>query len=389
MKYDFDRVVNRRNTNSVKWDSSKEDVIPMWIADMDFPVAEPIVEALQKRVEHGIFGYASIPDAYYEAEAYWWEKRHGFRIKKAWIDVTTGIIPALSAIVQAFTQQGDRVLIQSPVYNYFGTSIINNGCEIVENDLKNIQGHYEVDFEDFEKKASDDRVKLFILCNPHNPVGRAFTREELIRMGEICLRNNVLVVVDEAHRDLVYSGFKHIPFASLNEDFLMNSVTCTAPSKTFNIAGLKTANIITANEKLKQKVNKSININEAIEPNVFGIEALTAAYTYGEKWLDALLSYLEDNMNFLKAFVAERLPELKLTSPEATYLAWLDCTGTGKSSKALCSLIYEQGAVRLNVGDTYGKNGTGFLRMNLACPRSVLEEGLLRIEKVMVEVREK
>lgn len=387
MKYNFDQVIDRRNTNSVKWDTSGENVIPMWIADMDFTVAEPILEALKKKIEHGVFGYASIPDAYYEAEMMWWNKRHGFQIEKDWIDVTTGIIPALSAIVQAFTEPGDSVLIQSPVYNYFGTSIVNNGCRIVENELQYVHGRYEIDFDDFEAKVSNENVKLFILCNPHNPVGRAFTQEELLKMGNLCLEHDVLVVIDEAHRDLVYSQSKHIPLVSLREAFLMNAVTCTAPSKTFNIAGLKTANIITANPELRQKVNKSININEAIEPNVFGIEALTAAYQHGDQWLDELLLYLEDNLNYLTHFIHERIPEIEVVSPEATYLAWLDCKALNLTSAELNARILESGGVRLNVGETYGKAGKGFLRMNIACPRATLKEGLLRMERVLKAMR--
>ena len=293
MKYDFDTITNRKNKNSVKWDTSqKKDVIPMWIADMDFKTADPVIKALEERVSHGIFGYAAIPDNFYEAEVNWWAKRHNFKIKKEWIEVSTGVIPSLSAVVQAFTDIGDKVLIQSPVYNYFNSSITNNKCDIVLNELKYNGEFYEIDFDDFEKKALDKKVKIFILCNPHNPVGRVWSIDELTRLGEICLKNDVIVLVDEIHRDLVYKENKHIPFASISESFLMNSITCTAPSKTFNIAGLKTSNIIVANEEYRKKVNRSLNINETIEPNVFGIESLIAAYNEGEEWLDQLLEYL-------------------------------------------------------------------------------------------------
>lgn len=386
MKYDFDTVINRRNTNSVKWDTTQENIIPMWIADMDFKTADPIIMALEKRVHHGIFGYASIPDDYYEAEAKWWEKRHNFKIKREWIEVTTGVIPSLSGSVQAFTEPGDKVLIQSPVYNYFNSSITNNKCEIVLNELKYNGKFYEIDFEDFEEKASDEKVKIFILCNPHNPVGRVWSENELKRLGEICLKHKVIVLVDEIHRDLVYRGNKHIPFASISESFLMNSITCTAPSKTFNIAGLKASNIIVANEEYRKKVNRSLNINETIEPNVFGIEALIAAYNEGEEWLDQLVAYLEGNRDYLISFINERIPKLSVIKPEATYLIWIDCRNFEISSSELCEKILNQGNLRLNDGKNYGEAGDGFIRINIACSRELLTEGLERLEKVLKEL---
>lgn len=384
MKYDFDEIIDRRNTNSSKWDTSEEkDILPMWVADMDFKTAKPIIKALEKRVQHGIFGYASIPDTYYEAEVCWWDKRHNFKIKKQWIEVTTGVIPSLSAVVQAFTEPGDKVLIQSPVYNYFNTSIINNKCDVVLNELKYNGVKYETDFEDFEKKASDEKVKIFILCNPHNPVGRVWSKDELKKLGEICLKHNVLVLVDEIHRDLVYKGNRHIPFASLGKEFLMNSITCTAPSKTFNIAGLKTSNIIVANDEYRKKVNRSLNDNEVVEPNVFGIEALIAAYTEGEEWLDQLLDYLEGNRDYLISFINERLQDLTVMIPEATYLLWIDCRSLGLSSKELYKKILEEGQLRISDGQTYGEAGDGYIRINIACSRSLLIEGLERLEKAL------
>lgn len=383
LKYNFDQVINRRNTNSVKWDSQQEkDVLPMWIADMDFKVADSIINALEKRVQHGVFGYASIPDAYYEAEVKWWKKRHNFKIKKEWIEVTTGVIPSLSAVVQAFTEPGDKVLIQSPVYNYFNTSITNNKCEIVLNELKYNGEHYEIDFDDFEKKASNAKVKIFILCNPHNPIGIVWSKDELERLGEICLRHNVLVLVDEIHRDLVYRGNKHVPFASINEKFSMNSITCTAPSKTFNLAGLKTSNIIIANDEYRKKVDRSLNINETIEPNIFGIEGLIAAYDEGEEWLDQLLEYLEGNLEFLISFINEKIPKLKVVKPEATYLVWIDCKSLGISSKEFSEKLLLEGKLRISDGSIYGKNGEGFIRINIACPRMLLKKGLEKLKKV-------
>jgi cystathionine beta-lyase len=360
--------------------TSEKDILPMWIADMDFKTADPVIKALEKRVNHGIFGYAAIPDSYYEAEANWWDKRHNFKIKREWIEVSTGVIPSLSAVVQAFTEPGDKVVIQSPVYNYFNTSIINNKCKIVLNELKYNGEYYEIDF---DEKASDEKVKIFILCNPHNPVGRVWSKYELERLGEICLKHNVLVLVDEIHRDLVYKDNKHIPFASISESFLMNSITCTAPSKTFNIAGLKTSNIIVANEECRKKVNRSLNVNETIEPNVFGIEALIAAYNEGEEWLDQLLDYLKGNRDYLVSFINKRISKLRVVVPEATYLIWIDCRSLGMSSKELSKKIFEQGNLRINDGQTYGEVGEGFIRINIACPRALLTDGLERLEKVL------
>jgi len=384
LKYDFDEIFDRRSTYSVKWDSTQDyDILPMWVADMDFKAAEPIIKALEKRAHHGIFGYAAIPDAYYEAEVSWWDKRHHFKIKKEWIEFSAGVIPSLSAVVQAFTEPGDQVLIQSPVYNYFNTSITNNRCDVVLNELKYNGEYYEIDFDDFEKKASDEKVKIFILCNPHNPVGRAWSKNELERLGEICLKHNVLVLADEIHRDLVYKDNKYIPFASVNEKFLINSITCTAPSKTFNLAGLKASNIIVANEVYRKKVNRSLNVNEVAEPNVFGIEALIAAYNEGEDWLDQLLDYLKENRDFLISFIKERIPKLKVVIPEATYLIWIDCRSLGMSSQELSKKIFEEGSLRINAGYTYGEAGEGFIRINIACPRALLVEGLERLEKVV------
>ncbi|AGF56664.1 cystathionine beta-lyase [Clostridium saccharoperbutylacetonicum] len=384
MKYDFDTIISRKNTNSVKWDIPQEkDIIPMWIADMDFKTADPIIKALEKRVQHGIFGYAGVPDEFYEAEVKWWLQRHNFKIEKEWIEVTTGVIPSLSAVVQAFTEPGDKVLIQSPVYNYFNSSITNNKCSIVLNELKYNGDFYEIDFKDFEEKAADEKVKIFILCNPHNPVGRVWSEDELKKLGDICIKHNVIVLVDEIHRDLVYRENKHIPFAAISESFLMNSITCTAPSKTFNIAGLKTSNIIVVNEEYRKKVNRSLNINETIEPNAFGIEALIAAYNEGEEWLEQLLDYLQGNRDYLISYINERIPKIKVVKPEATYLIWIDCKNIGISSKELSEKIFEKGNLRINDGRTYGEIGEGFIRINIACPRALLTEGLKRLEKAI------
>lgn len=384
MKYNFDEVINRRNTGSVKWDLDKEEVIPMWVADMDFKVAEPILEAMKKRLEHGIFGYAIMSERYYEAEINWWEKRHNFVIKKDWIIPTTGVIPALAAIVQAFTVEGDKVIINSPVYNYFNTSITNNKCEVVVNNLIYEENSYKFDFEDFEKKVSDEKVKIFILCNPHNPGGRVWTYEELKKIGEICIKHKVIIVADEIHRDLVYKKYTYTPMASINNEILMNTITCTAPSKTFNIAGLKIANIVTSNEELRKKIDKSLNINEAIEPNIFGIEALIAAYNEGEEWLNQVLEYLEENRDYLVDFIKENIPELKVMIPEGTYLVWIDCSNLKISAKELGKRLLREEKIRLSYGGVYGDNGKDFIRINIACTKNTLKQVLKKIKNFIL-----
>lgn len=383
MKYNFNEIINRNNTNSSKWDTTQKDVIPMWVADMDFKVATPILDSILNRAQHGIFGYTMIPEEFYDAEILWWDKRHNFKIEKEWIEPTVGVIPSLSAVVQAFCEQGDKVLIQSPVYNYFNSSIKNNKCEIVTNNLIYNNGKYTIDFEDFEEKIKDKKVKLFILCNPHNPVGRVWTKEELTIMGNLCIKYHVIILSDEIHRDLVYSNFKYTPIASISKEILEQSITCTAPSKTFNLAGLKTSNIIVANKEYRKRINRSLNINESIEPNVFGIEALISAYTLSDSWLDELLIYLEKNRDFVIEFVNKYIPQLKIIKPEATYLLWIDCSKLNIDSQTLVDKIYELGKVRLSSGITYGKNADKFIRINIACPKELLEDGLQRIQKTI------
>lgn len=386
MEYNFDEVINRNNTNCSKWDTTKDGVLPMWVADMDFKVASPILNSLQKRTIHGVFGYTMIPNDFYEAEIYWWEKRHKFKIKKEWIEPTVGVIPSISAVVQAFCNEGDKVLIQSPVYNYFNSSITNNKCEIIRNDLVYKDNKYSIDFDNFEKKLKDEKVKLFILCNPHNPVGRVWSFEELKRVGELCIKNAVIILSDEIHRDLVYSEFKYTPMASISSDILNQTITCTAPSKTFNLAGLKTSNIIVANKEYKEKINKSLNINETIEPNIYGIEALISAYTKSENWLDEVLVYLENNKDFAIDFL-NKIDGLKLVKPEATYLLWIDCRKLGIHSDELVRIIEKQGKLRITSGTTYGKNGDNFIRINIACSLETLEDGLNRLKKTIKYIK--
>ena len=382
MKYDFDEPVSRRGTNSYKWDTVKdEDVLPMWVADMDFRTAPTIVGALQKRVEHGIFGYTKVPPAYYEAVVNWFRRRHAWLIEKEWIVYTTGVVPAISAIVKALTVPGDRVLVQTPVYNCFFSSIRNNGCEAVANPLIYANGTYRIDYDDLERKAADPKVKLLLLCNPHNPVGRVWTRQELRRIGEICIRNRVLVVADEIHCELVFSGHVYIPFASISEDFREHSVTCISPSKAFNLAGLQIANIVAADTDMRMKIDKAININEVCDVNPFGVEALIAAYNRGEDWLEELKHYLSVNYNYLRAYFDEYLPEFPVVMLEGTYLVWVDCRGLGLSSREITDILLEKEKIRVNPGSLYGEAGEGFIRLNIACPREKLIEGLNRLKR--------
>ncbi len=381
MKYDFNEIIPRRHTNSYKWDSATdEDVLPLWVADMDFRTAPPVVEALQKRVEHGIFGYTKVPSAYYEAITNWFARRHVWQIDKDWIIYTSGVVPALSAIIKALTKPGDRVLVQTPVYNCFFSSIRNNNCEVVDNPLIYTNRTYHIDFTNLERLTADPNVKLMLLCNPHNPAGRVWTREELTRIGEICLRNNVIVVADEIHCELVYPGHTYTPFASISKTFLMNSVTCTSPSKAFNLAGLQIANIISVDEEIRMRIDKAININEVCDVNPFGVEALMAAYNNGEEWLEELKHYLAENYSYLKEYFNEHLPQFPITTLEGTYLVWVNCSVLQQRSKDIVKTLLKEEKLWVNEGSMYGEAGNSFIRINIACSREVLTDGLNRLK---------
>ena len=379
MRYNFDERVPRRDTLSYKWDSAADaDTLPMWVADMDFRVAPAIVEALRKRVEHGIFGYTRVPDAYYEAVINWFRRRHGWEIRRDWMIYTSGVVPALSAGIKARTVPGDKVLAQTPVYNCFFSSIRTNGCELVASPLIYEGRTYRMDFDDLERKAADERVKILLLCNPHNPAGRVWTREELTRVGEICLRHGVTVVADEIHCELVYPGHVYTPFASLDDKFLRHSVTCVSPSKAFNIAGLQIASIIAFDDDLRRRIDKAININEVCDVNPFGVIATIAAYNEGEEWLTQLLTYLEANYRRFAEFQRTELPDFPIAKLEGTYLVWMDCRALGKPSEELEELLLREEKLWLNAGTMYGAEGEGFMRWNIACPRAAMEEGLKR-----------
>ena len=321
MKYNFDEIVPRRNTLSYKWDSAADgEVLPMWVADMDFRTAPAIVEALQKRVSHGIFGYTRVPDAYYDAVIDWFGRRHGWKIRRERMIYTSGVVPALSAIIKALTVPGDKVVVQTPVYNCFFSSIRNNGCTLVSNPLVRVEDTWKMDFEDLEQKVSDPKVKLFLLCNPHNPAGRVWTQEELTRMGEICFRHDVMIISDEIHCELVFPEYRYIPFASISEEFAARSVTCISPSKAFNMAGLQIANIVAPDEEVRRKIDKAININEVCDVNPFGVLATIAAYNEGEEWLVQLLDYLKGNYLWMRDFCRKYLPQFPVSRLEGTYL---------------------------------------------------------------------
>lgn len=383
MNYDFDTVIPRRGTNSYKWDSDADpDILPMWVADMDFRTAPPITEALEKRARHGIFGYTKVPDAYYDAIKGWFGRRHGFRIEREWILFTTGVVPALSAVIKALTDPGDKVIVQAPVYNCFFSSIRNNGCAAVSNDLLYRDGRYTIDFDGLETLAADPAAKLLLLCSPHNPVGRVWKRGELERIGRICFRRHVTVISDEIHCDLVYPGHTHIPFASLGEEFRQNSVTCTAPSKTFNLAGIQVANIIAPDSAIRQKIDRALNVNEVCEINCFAADALIAAYNEGEDWLEQLKGYLWQNYTYLIRFFAANFPQFPVLPLEATYLALVDCNALGMDSSQIARRLLENGKLRVNEGVLYGPGGEGFIRFNIACPRELLADGLDRFKKI-------
>ena len=386
MKYNFDELISRRGTNSYKWDSAADaGVLPLWVADMDFRTAPAITEALARRVAHGIFGYTQVPEAYYNAVTGWFARRHGWHFKKEWMIYTSGVVPAISAIIKALARPGDKVLVQTPVYNCFFSSIRNNGCEAACSPLLRTGNTYRMDFDDLERKAADPAVKLMLLCNPHNPAGRVWTREELTRLGEICLRHDVTVVADEIHCELVFPEYTYTPFASISEEFQRRSVACVSPSKAFNIAGLQIANIVAADDGMRERIDRAININEVCDVNPFGVEATIAAYNEGEEWLTQLIGYLKGNYEFMKDYCAKHLPDFPTAKLEGTYLVWMDCSVLHIPSEELERQLVEQARLWLNAGAMYRSPKEGFMRWNIACPRQRLAEALDRFRSFVAE----
>lgn len=387
MKYNFDKITDRRGTNCLKYDfaaerGKPEGILPLWVADMDFTVADEITESLEKIVKHGIYGYSEAKDTYFQAAADWMLTRHNWRVEKEWLVKTPGVVYALAAAVRAFTKEGDSVLIQKPVYYPFSEVIEVNDRVLVDNTLVEKDGRYSMDLEDFERKIRENNVKLFLLCNPHNPVGRVWNREELLQAGEICLKYGVLVVCDEIHHDFVYPGHTHYVFADLDERFRQITVTCTAPSKTFNLAGLQVSNIFIANEELRRCFRKEIDRTGYSQLNTFGLAACESAYRSGAEWLDQLKLYLQGNLDFTRAYIAENLPGVRLVEPEGTYLLWLDCRGLGLSAEELEKAVVEKAGLWLDGGGMFGPCGEGFQRINIACPRAVLSQALERLSRI-------
>ena len=378
-RYDFDQITDRRNTGSLKWDVA-EGELPMWVADMDFQTAPAVREAIEKRAAHGVFGYTDVEEDWYQAYMDWWERRHQFSIKKEWLTFCTGVVPAISSTVRKLTTPGENVLIQTPVYNIFFNSIVNNGRNVVECPLAYDGENYEMDFVALEEKLSDPQTSLMILCNPHNPVGRIWERATLARVGELCEKYHVTVLSDEIHCDITRPGTGYVPFAAASETCKNISVTCIAPTKAFNIAGIQTAAVMIPNEALHHKVWRALNTDEVAEPNVFAAIAPVVAFQQGGDWLDELKEYLWENRKYAEEYIAREIPQVSAVKGQATYLLWIDCTRIAKKDRKISSFIRESSGLYLSDGAEY-RNGEGFLRMNLACRREVLKDGLQRFRQ--------
>lgn len=383
MKYDFDEIIPRRGTNSYKWDSDADpEVLPMWVADMDFRTAPAVTEALTARASQGIFGYTRVPDSYYTAVSDWFANRHGWTIGASSVIYTSGVVPAISAIIKALTSPSDKVLVQTPVYNCFFSSIRNNGCLIDESPLIYSGLTYTMDFGDLERRASNPAVKLLLLCNPHNPAGRVWTRDELVRVRDICRRHNVRVVSDEIHCELTMPGFVYTPYATVDP----GAIVCVSPSKAFNLAGLQIANIVCPEADTRRIIDRAINDNEVCDVNPFGVIATEAAYRHGADWLAQLIGYIWDNYRFMQDFCRDALPALPLTRLEGTYLVWMDCRAVPFTSDELERRLLAEAKLWLNAGTMYGAAGEGFMRWNIACPRAVLAEGLNRFADFVAQI---
>lgn len=385
MEYDFSRPTDRRGTDSYKWDSAPEaDIIPLWVADMDFETFPGITEALQRRVAHGIFGYTRVPEAYYEAVCRWFGKHHGWNINREDIIYTSGVVPAVSAVIKALTLPGDQVIVQGPVYNCFFSSIRNNGCETVSNSLiyNKEELRYEIDFDDLERKLAHERARLMLICNPHNPGGRVWTRDELTRVAELCHKYGVRVVSDEIHCELTLYDNEYVPFGSLPDELSRGSITCCSPSKAFNTAGLQIANIVCRDAEVRNRIDRAININEVCDVNPFGVIALQAAYSdEGYEWLTQLRAYISSNYDLLRERFARELPKCKVMRMEGTYLAWIDCSELHISSDEIEEMLMHENKVWVNAGSMYGTEGAAFIRINMACTSELLNEGITRIVK--------
>lgn len=390
MKYNFDAVTNRRNTGSLKWDVAANE-IPMWVADMDFQTAPAVIDAIKKKAELGIFGYNIIPDSWFEAIEDWWKNRHQFTIHKDWLIFTTGVIPAVTCAVKRMTNVGDNVVIQTPIYDIFFHSIENHGRHVLENKLSydSEKLEYCIDFEDLEKKLAHPLTTLMILCNPHNPVGKIWSKEELAKIGELCKKYHVIVLSDEIHCDITDIGVEYTPFASVSEVCRDSSITCISATKAFNIAGLQTAAVFIPSEEIRNKMERGLNSDEVAEPNSFAIDAVVAAFTKGGEWLDSLREYIECNKQIVKEYLENNLPEIKHVPSQATYLLWLDMGNIVEDTDEICAFIRKETGLYLTAGGQYRGNGARFIRMNVACQKAVVESSLELFKKGIMKYRER
>ena len=381
MGYNFDEVINRKGTNSVKWDLCANDVLPMWVADMDFKTAPEITQALTKMAAKGIYGYTLVPDDFYSAVILWWQKQHKITITKDSILATPGVLPSLSAIIRTFVKKDESVILQTPVYNHFFYTIENYGCNILQNDMIYENESYHINFTDLEEKAANPKAKLLLISNPHNPLGRVYSKAELERICEICAKHQVILVSDEIHSDLVFSLQKHIPLTAIAQAYNVSEITCASPCKTFNMSGLAISYIVSKSKDILQQVQKILDTQDTLYPNMFAVQALIAAYNFGDDWLTDLKKYLYKNYEYLLDFFHQNMPQLKVVPLNATYLVWVDCNSLHLSSEKLSQLLIEQEKLWLNAGTMYGTSGEGFLRINIACPKAVLTDGLERLKK--------
>ncbi|GET32609.1 aminotransferase [Prolixibacter bellariivorans] len=387
MPYNFDEVIDRKGTNCIKYDRLEQfcgnpDALPMWVADTDFRVPDFIMDAIRERADHEVLAYSFRPESYHQSIIDWMKKRHDWDIKREWISFSPGVVPAVTMLIMALTNEDDKVIVQPPVYFPFFTCVKGSGRELVENPLKLENGRYYFDFEDLKAKI-DDKTKMLLLSSPHNPGGMVWTKEELTELGRICKEKGVIIVSDEIHSDLVYPGHKHVPLPSISEELAEITVVCMAPNKTFNIAGLSSAFLVIPQKKMRVRYERLLNVLHVHGGNIFGTVATEAAYTHGEEWLDELLEYLQGNLKYLNEFMADRLPKIKVMQPESTFLVWLDFRDYGLSEKEMKDVLVNKAGVAMNVGSTFGSGGEGYFRMNIGCPRSTLQEGLERIEKAL------
>lgn len=391
MKYDFDEIIDRHGTGSSKWDNvgarvGNPDALPMWVADTDFRCPQPVVDAVIRRASHPVYGYPFVTPDFKQVSVDWVERRHGWKMDPEWLVFATGIVPVFNTMIQALTEEGDKVIISRPVYHPFGFAIDDNRREISDNSLLYRNGRYTVDFDDLRRRAADPRAKLMIVSNPHNPVGRVWTPEELTEMSSICAENGVVVICDEIHSDLMLYGHKHTPMGMLGDERMRsNVITCYAPSKTFNCAGLRGSVVVVPDPKLRKLLNDRFKMNRSIQQNIFAVPALVAAYTQCDDYLEQLLPYLEKNVDFLRSYLEKEMPKIRLVEPESTYLMWLDCTELGISGDELARFVIHDCRVAVSRGDGFGQEGANFIRLNIGCPASVLKQGLDQIREQYVK----